>query len=72
MSDLLSSLLIFTIIKTILSTFLFTVSNFYKNLVKWASVTAICIPYFFWKRKVNGVKPYEDPEKWKKPVAVTS
>jgi hypothetical protein len=29
-------------------------------------VTAICIPYFFWKRKVNGVKPYEDPEKWKK------
>jgi hypothetical protein len=30
------------------------------------SVTAICIPYFFWKRKVNGVKPYEDPEKWKK------
>ena len=36
MSDLLSSLLIFTIIKTILSTFFFTVSNFYKNLVKWA------------------------------------
>jgi hypothetical protein len=34
MSDLFSSLLIFTIIKTILSTF--TVSNFYKNLVKWA------------------------------------
>ena len=35
MSDLFSSLLIFTIIKTILSTFVFTVSNFYKNLVKW-------------------------------------
>ena len=35
MSDLVSSLLIFTIIKTILSTFFFTVSNFYKNLVKW-------------------------------------
>jgi hypothetical protein len=35
MSDLFSSLLIFTIIKTILSTFFFTVSNFYKNLVKW-------------------------------------
>jgi hypothetical protein len=35
MSDLFSSLLIFTIIKTILSTF-FTVSKFYKNLVKWA------------------------------------
>ena len=36
MSDLLSSLLIFTIIKAILSTFFFTVSKFYKNLVKWA------------------------------------
>jgi hypothetical protein len=36
MSDLFSSLLIFTIIKTILSTFFFTVSNFYKNLVNWA------------------------------------
>ena len=36
MSDLFSSLLIFTIIKTILSTFFFTVSKFYKNLVKWA------------------------------------
>ena len=36
MSDLISSLLIFTIIKTILNTFFFTVSNFYKNLVKWA------------------------------------
>ena len=36
MSDLFSSLLIFTIIKTILSTFFFTVSNFYKNLEKWA------------------------------------
>jgi hypothetical protein len=35
MSDLFSSLLIFTIFKTILSTFFFTVSNFYKNLVKW-------------------------------------
>jgi hypothetical protein len=34
MSDLFSFLLIFTIIKTILSTF-FTVSKFYKNLVKW-------------------------------------
>jgi hypothetical protein len=32
MSDLFSSLLIFTLIKT----FFFTVSNFYKNLVKWA------------------------------------
>ena len=36
MSDLFSSLLIFTIIKTIISTFFFTVSNFYKNHVKWA------------------------------------
>ena len=36
MSDLFPSLLIFTIIKTILSTFFFTVSNFYKNLVNWA------------------------------------
>jgi hypothetical protein len=36
MSDLFSSLLIFTIIKTVLSRFFFTVSNFYKNLVKWA------------------------------------
>ena len=37
MSDLFSSLiLIFTIIKAILSTFLFTVSKFYKHLVKWA------------------------------------
>ena len=36
MSDLFSSLLIFPIIKTILSTFFFIVSNFYKNLVKWA------------------------------------
>ena len=35
MSDLFSSLLIFTIIKTILSTF-FLVSKFYKNLVIWA------------------------------------
>jgi hypothetical protein len=34
MTDLFSSLLIFTIIKTILSTFFFTVSKFYKNLVK--------------------------------------
>jgi hypothetical protein len=33
-SDLFSSLLIFTIIKTILSTFFFTVSKFYKNLVR--------------------------------------
>jgi hypothetical protein len=36
MSDLFSSLLIFTIIKPILSTFFLTVSKFYKNLVKWA------------------------------------
>ena len=36
MSDLFSSLLIFTIIKTILSTFFFTVFKFYKHLVKWA------------------------------------
>jgi hypothetical protein len=36
MSDLFSSLLVFTIIKTILSTFFFTVSKFYKNFVKWA------------------------------------
>jgi hypothetical protein len=35
MSDLFSFLLIFRIIKTILSTF-FTVSKFCKNLVKWA------------------------------------
>ena len=35
--NLFSSLLIFTVIKTILGTFFFfTVSNFYKNLVKWA------------------------------------
>jgi hypothetical protein len=33
MSDLFSSLLIFTIIKTILSTFFFTVFKFYKQLV---------------------------------------
>jgi hypothetical protein len=36
MSDLFSSLLIFTIIKTILSIFFLTVSKFYKHLVKWA------------------------------------
>ena len=36
MSDLFSSLLIFTIIKTIFKYILFTVSKFYKNLVKWA------------------------------------
>jgi hypothetical protein len=41
MSDLFSSLLIFTIIKTILSTF-FTVSKFYKNLVKWALTDMEC------------------------------
>jgi hypothetical protein len=41
MSDLFSSLLIFTIIKTILSTF-FTVSKFYKNLVKWALTEIEC------------------------------
>ena len=41
MSDLFSSLLIFTIIKTILSTF-FTVSKFYKNLVKWAFAEMEC------------------------------
>ena len=35
MNDLFSSLLIFTIIKTILSTFFFTVSNFYKIFVKF-------------------------------------
>ena len=38
MSDLFPSLLIFTIIKTILSTFFFTVSKFYKNLVKSALI----------------------------------
>jgi hypothetical protein len=37
MSDLFSSLLIFTIIKTI-----FTVSKFYKNLVKWALTEMEC------------------------------
>jgi hypothetical protein len=42
MSDLFSSLLIFTIIKTILSTFFFTVSKFYKNLVKWALTEILC------------------------------
>jgi hypothetical protein len=42
MSDLFSSLLIFTIIKTILSTFFFTVSKFYKNLVKWALTEMEC------------------------------
>ena len=36
MSDLFSSLLIFTIIKTIFKYIFFTVSKFYKNLVKWA------------------------------------
>jgi hypothetical protein len=41
MSDLFSSLLIFTIIKTILSTF-FTVSKFYKILVKWALTEMEC------------------------------
>jgi hypothetical protein len=41
MSDLFSFLLIFTIIKTILSTF-FTVSKFYKNLVKWALTEMEC------------------------------
>ena len=41
-SDLFSSLLIFTIIKTILSTFFFTVSKFYKNLVKWALTVMLC------------------------------
>jgi uncharacterized membrane protein YhdT len=40
MSNLFSSLLIFTIIKTILSTFFFTVSKSYKNLVKWALTEA--------------------------------
>ena len=42
MSDLFSSLLIFTIIKAILSTFFFTVSKFYKNLVKWALTEMEC------------------------------
>jgi hypothetical protein len=43
MSDLFSSLLIFTIIKTILSTFyFFTVSKFTKNLVKWALTEMKC------------------------------
>ena len=42
MSDLFSSLLIFTIIQTILSTFFFTVSKFYKNLVKWALTEMLC------------------------------
>ena len=42
MSDLFSSLLIFTIIKTILSTFFFTVSKFYKNIVKWALTEMLC------------------------------
>jgi hypothetical protein len=41
MSDLFSSLLIFTIIKTILSTF-FNVSKFYKNFVKWALTEMEC------------------------------
>ena len=36
MSDLFSSLLIFTIIKTILVHFFLLFLNFYKNLVKWA------------------------------------
>ena len=36
MSDLFSFLLIFIIIETILSTFFFTVSKFYKNIVNWA------------------------------------
>jgi len=41
MSDLFSSLLIFTMIKTILNTFL-TVSKFYKNLVIWALTEIEC------------------------------
>jgi hypothetical protein len=36
MSDLFSSLLIFTINKTILSTCFSTIFDFYKNLVNWA------------------------------------
>jgi hypothetical protein len=42
MSNLFSSLLIFTIIKTILSTFFLTVSKFYKNLVIWALTEMLC------------------------------
>ena len=42
MGDLYSSLLIFTIIKTILSTFFLTVSKFYRNLVKWALTEMEC------------------------------
>jgi hypothetical protein len=42
MSNFFSSLLMFTIIKTILSTFFFTVSKFYKNLVKWALTEMEC------------------------------
>jgi hypothetical protein len=42
MSELFSSLLIFTIIKTILSKIFFTVSKFYKNLVKCALTEMLC------------------------------
>jgi hypothetical protein len=41
MSDLFSSLLIFTIIKTILSTFFLLFLNF-TNLVKWALTEMLC------------------------------
>ena len=45
MSDLFlfSSLLIFTIIKTIFKYIFFTVSKFYKNLVKWTLTEMECI-----------------------------
>jgi hypothetical protein len=40
MSDFFSSVLIFTIIKTILSTFFFTVSKYYKKKNYFPNVTA--------------------------------
>jgi hypothetical protein len=63
MSDLFSSLLIFTLFKTILNTFIFTVSKFYKNLVKWALTEMLCsvagtttldreCKYRSWKKKM--------------------
>jgi hypothetical protein len=42
MSDLFSSLLIFTIVKNNFKYIFFTVSKFYKNLVKWALTEMLC------------------------------
>ena len=75
MSDLFSSLLIFTIIKTILSTFFFTVSKFYKNLVKWvlteiewsvAGTTTLDREWQYTnKKQSNSANEYAWIDKWK-------